>query len=75
MVVLLFYLFLDFEVGKFGGRKRIKLPDEQLLLSKILRNYDTASRPVFNASHTVTVKFGYTLTQIADMVRIHSMHL
>ena len=44
------------------------LPDEQRLLWYILRNYDPASRPVYNASRTVTVKFGYTLTQIADMV-------
>ena len=45
------------------------LPDEQRLIWRLLRNYDPAARPVYNASHTVTVKFGYTLTQIADMVR------
>ena len=44
-------------------------PDEQRLIWRLLNNYDPAARPVFNASHTVTVKFGYTLTQIADMVR------
>ena len=48
--------------------KKIRLPDEQKLLNRILQNYDTAARPVYNASHTVTVKFGLTLTQIADMV-------
>ncbi len=48
--------------------RRVRLPDEQRLMHRILNNYDTAARPVFNASHTVTVKFGYTLTQIADMV-------
>jgi hypothetical protein len=37
-------------------------------LYTLFRNYDTAGRPVFNASHTVTVSFGLTLTQIADMV-------
>ena len=52
------------------GRLGQKLPDEQRLLRKILRNYDTAARPVYNASHTVTVGFGLTLTQIADMVGI-----
>lgn len=45
-----------------------RLPDEQRLLWHVLRVYDPASRPVYNASRTVTVKFGYTLTQIADMV-------
>lgn len=45
------------------------LPDEQRLILRLLGNYDPAARPVYNASHTVTVKFGYTLTQIADMVR------
>ena len=44
-------------------------PDEQRLIWRLLNNYDPAARPVYNASHTVTVKFGYTLTQIADMVR------
>ena len=45
------------------------LPDEQRLLWNLLLDYDPAARPVYNASHTVTVMFGYTLTQIADMVR------
>jgi len=44
------------------------VPDEQRLLHSMLNNYDTASRPVFNASHTVVVKFGLTLAQISDMV-------
>jgi hypothetical protein len=34
----------------------------------LLANYDSASRPVYNAGHTVVVKFGLTLAQIADMV-------
>ena len=42
--------------------------DEQRLLDKILHDYNTASRPVYNASQKVTVKFGITLTQITDMV-------
>lgn len=45
-----------------------KIPDEQKLLQKILKDYDTAARPVFNASHVITVKFGLTLIQLADMV-------
>lgn len=50
------------------GSRTIRIPDEQRLLRQLLHQYDTAARPVYNASHTVTVKFGLTLTQIADMV-------
>ena len=47
------------------------LPDEQRLLARLLHNCDNSGRPVFNASHAITVKFGLTLIQIADMVIIH----
>lgn len=43
------------------------IPDEQILISKLLLNYDPASRPVYNASHTVTINFGLALIQICDM--------
>lgn len=43
--------------------------DEQRLLDKLLTGYNPASRPVYNASDSVVVKFGLTLTQISDMVR------
>lgn len=46
------------------------LPDEHRLLGRLLHNYDSSGRPVFNASHAITVKFGLTLIQIADMVRV-----
>ena len=42
--------------------------DEQKLMDAVLQDYNTAARPVYNASETVTVKFGLTLTQISDMV-------
>ena len=42
--------------------------DEQRLLDKLLTAYNPASRPVYNASDTVTVKFGLTLAQVSDMV-------
>ena len=48
--------------------KRRRVPDEQRLMAKLLSDYEPASRPVFNASHAVIVKFGLTLTQISDMV-------
>ena len=43
-------------------------PDEQRLLVTLLHDYEPASRPVYNASTPVNVKFGLTLTQIFDMV-------
>lgn len=42
--------------------------DEQRLFEKLLTGYNPASRPVYNASKIVTVKFGITLTQVSDMV-------
>jgi hypothetical protein len=44
------------------------IPDEQRLMEVMFRTYEPASRPVYNASHVVLVKFGITLTQISDMV-------
>ena len=44
------------------------IPDEQRLLMKIQRNYDSRVRPVYNSTHRVTVKFALTLVQIIDMV-------
>ena len=43
-------------------------PDEQVLIYKLLKNYDPAARPVFNASRIITVKFSFSLIQICDMV-------
>src|SRR5689334_13958494 len=47
------------------------VPDEQRLMAQLLRNYDPSARPVYNASHTVNVAFGISLTQLSDMVRNH----
>ena len=44
------------------------IPDEQKLMATLLENYEPASRPVFNASRVVLVKFGMTLIQVSDMV-------
>jgi hypothetical protein len=44
------------------------IPDEQRLMSQLLRNYDPSARPVYNASNTVSVAFGIALTQLSDMV-------
>ena len=45
----------------------VTIPDEQLLIARLLKNYDPAARPVYNASKTVVVKFGFLLVQICDM--------
>jgi len=45
----------------------LNLPDEQVLISELLSNYDSAARPVFNASMPVVVKFNFALIQIIDM--------
>jgi len=44
------------------------IPDEQRLMAQLLRNYDPSARPVYNASNTVSVAFGISLTQLSDMV-------
>ena len=44
------------------------LPVEQRLMNHLLRNYERSVRPVKNASDTVFVRMGLTLTQIFDMV-------
>ncbi|XP_018651586.1 hypothetical protein Smp_130380 [Schistosoma mansoni] len=46
------------------------MTDEQRLLSKILNGYDTASRPIFNASKSVQVGFQFTLIQISQLVSL-----
>ena len=43
-------------------------PTEQRLMRQLLRRYETAVRPVRNATETVTVRMGLTLTQIFNMV-------
>ena len=44
------------------------LPVEQRLMNYLLGNYERSVRPVKNASDTVFVRMGLTLTQIFDMV-------
>ena len=44
------------------------LPDEQKLIYELLSTYDTAARPVFNASKNVIIDISLSLIQISDMV-------
>jgi hypothetical protein len=48
-------------------RTQKTVPDEQLLISSLLFNYDASARPVYNASQSVEVKFGMSFIQICDM--------
>ncbi|KAL8568804.1 hypothetical protein ACOMHN_000087 [Nucella lapillus] len=41
--------------------------DEQRLMESLLGGYNTAARPVYNAAHLVTVKFGLTLIHVSDV--------
>jgi len=50
-------------------------PTEQRLMRQLLRRYETAVRPVRNASDTVMVRMGLTLTQIFNMVSDIRPHL
>ena len=52
------------------AEKEHAIPDEQRLLTTLLKDYHMYSRPVFNASEKVVIKFGLTLVQISDMVRM-----
>ncbi|CAH8589909.1 unnamed protein product [Schistosoma mattheei] len=49
------------------------MTDEQRLLSKILNGYDTASRPIFNASKSVQVGFQFTLIQISQLDEVNQV--
>ncbi|XP_076443609.1 uncharacterized protein LOC143282052 [Babylonia areolata] len=54
-------------------REKPEVPDEQRLLNKLLNNYHMYSRPVFNASEKVVIKFGLTLVQISDMDEVNQV--
>jgi len=43
-------------------------PTEQKLMDRLMRHYEKSVRPVRNASDTVLVRMGLTLTQIFNMV-------
>jgi hypothetical protein len=65
----------DADAGvRFTGYEEQGETQEQKLLYHLLKHYERAVRPVRNASHTITVKLGLTLTNIFDMVslQLHS---
>ena len=56
----------DYSSNNFEGEENFH--DEQVLISRLLWNYDPAARPVFNASKPVIIKFSFALIQLCDMV-------
>ena len=52
------------------NKTRPVFTDEQRLFNRLMKDYDPNTRPVFNASHSVNVSVGMTLTQIFDLVSI-----
>jgi len=71
MVLQYFIIIILFWIKSFYSvQNETRITDEQRLLQKILENYDSASRPTFNASNTVQIKFQFTLIQIYKLVSI-----
>jgi len=58
----------DDELEKDDDEDDVDSPTEQRLMRQLLRRYERAVRPVHNASDTVMVRMGLTLTQIFNMV-------
>jgi len=54
--------------GQFSGLSPPREQQEKLLLQQLMRGYERDVRPVRNASQSVVVRVGITLTQIFDMV-------
>ena len=46
----------------------MKLPDETRLYRKLMKGYESSTRPILNASETLMIDFELTLTQITDLV-------
>ncbi|XP_037079405.1 uncharacterized protein LOC119100412 [Pollicipes pollicipes] len=47
---------------------RLQNNEEKKLMDFIVRGYDPDVRPLLNASHSISIQLGITLTQIFDMV-------
>ena len=75
----LFYYFVTFSGcgidpthyhSRFDDVPESEMTEEQRLLHRLMRKYDKASRPVYEAAKPVMINLGITLTQVLDMVRI-----
>ena len=54
-------------------QNRDSIPTEQRLMNDLLTHYERSVRPVRNASETVIVRMGLTMTQIFDMVSLDNL--
>ncbi|XP_052796737.1 acetylcholine receptor subunit alpha-type acr-16-like isoform X3 [Mya arenaria] len=53
--------------SRFQGIPESEMTQEQQLLYHLMRGYDRASRPVFEASKPVVINIGLSLTQVLDI--------
>ncbi|KAI0214555.1 Neuronal acetylcholine receptor subunit alpha-4 [Lamellibrachia satsuma] len=67
LCVQLLLIVLSWREHSLTAHAQKMVPDEQRLIRKLMRGYDSSARPVFNASQNVAVNFGLTLIQIIDM--------
>ena len=44
------------------------VPDETRLFRRLMRDYESSTRPILNASQTLMIDFELTLTQNTDLV-------
>lgn len=74
MMLLLPTIFISFQCLNSICLGCRLLPDEQKLINNLglfdPDIYDKSVRPVYNATWSVVVDFGFTLIQIVDMVSI-----
>ena len=61
----------DGDEAEYSDEDELDSPTEQRLMRQLLRRYERAVRPVRNASDTVMIRMGLTLTQIFNMVSHH----
>lgn len=47
-----------------------EMTQEQRLLYKLMKSYDRATRPVYEARKPVEIKLGLSLTQVLDVVSL-----
>lgn len=54
-------------LSKFDDVSAENMTEEQRLLYRLMRSYDRASRPVYDAAKPVNIKLGLSLTQVLDV--------
>ncbi|KAL4233376.1 hypothetical protein ACF0H5_008057 [Mactra antiquata] len=67
-LLVLWTSFWAMDIGLGNKQNKTKpATDEQRLYRYLMMNYDSNTRPVYNAAHPVNVSIGITLTQIFDV--------